>query len=42
MDPKGVQTLEGRRSQRKQMNLLRWERVVCNVIDTMVVALTMN
>jgi hypothetical protein len=38
LDPRGVQTFKGKKSQRKQKNLWRWEKVVCNVINTMVVA----
>jgi hypothetical protein len=32
LDPKGVQTLEGRKSQRKQKNLSRWKKKMCNII----------
>jgi hypothetical protein len=38
LGPRGVQTLEGERSERKQGNLWRWKREVCNIIDMMAIA----
>jgi hypothetical protein len=34
----GVQTFEGMRSKKKQGNLWKWKKEVCNIINTMVVA----
>jgi hypothetical protein len=34
LDRKGVQTLETGKSQRKQKNLSRWKKKMCNIIYT--------
>ncbi len=38
LDLKGVETLEGRRSQKKQGNLGRWDKEVCNIINMIAIA----